>query len=35
VAVTVAGLAAWRLTRRSALAGEGAVTVPVAARRRA
>ncbi|WP_406038014.1 hypothetical protein OG799_24530 [Micromonospora sp. NBC_00898] len=35
VAVTVAGVAAWRLTRRSALAGEGAATVPVAARRRA
>ena len=35
VAVTVAGVAAWRLTRRSTLAGEGAVPVPVAARRRA
>jgi hypothetical protein len=35
VAVTVAGVAAWRLTRRSGLAGEGAVTVPIAARRRA
>ncbi|MBM0227708.1 MULTISPECIES: hypothetical protein [Micromonospora] len=35
VAVTVAGVAAWRLTRRSALAGEGIVPVPVGARRRA
>ncbi|RZU73256.1 hypothetical protein EV384_1657 [Micromonospora kangleipakensis] len=35
VAVTVAGVAAWRLTRRNALAGEGTVPVPVAARRRA
>ncbi|SCG42551.1 hypothetical protein [Micromonospora inositola] len=35
VAVTVAGVAAWRLTRRSTLAGEGTVPVPVGARRRA
>ncbi|GAA4567190.1 hypothetical protein GCM10023176_18810 [Micromonospora coerulea] len=35
VAVAVAGVAAWRLARRNALAGEGAVAVPVPARRRA
>lgn len=35
VAVTVAGVAAWRLSRRTALTGEGRMPVPVAARRRA
>ncbi|SCL18992.1 hypothetical protein GA0070624_1657 [Micromonospora rhizosphaerae] len=35
VAVTVAGVAAWRLARRTALAGEGRMPGPVAARRRA
>ncbi|MFI7281640.1 hypothetical protein ACIBOV_15435 [Micromonospora chersina] len=35
VALTVAGVAAWRLARRTTLAGRGAVPVPVASRRRA
>ncbi|GAB3170511.1 hypothetical protein FHX75_12311 [Micromonospora palomenae] len=35
VTVTAAGVAAWRLSRRSALAGEEAVPVSMATRRRA
>ncbi|MFG3703790.1 hypothetical protein ACGF7U_03500 [Micromonospora sp. NPDC047670] len=35
VTVTLAGVAAWRVTRRGGLARDNAVTVPVAARRRA
>ena len=35
VAVTVAGVAAWRLVRRGALAGERGIPVPAPARRRA
>lgn len=35
VAVTAAGVAAWRLSQRSALAGEKAAPVPMATRRRA
>ncbi|MEU5938371.1 hypothetical protein ABZ807_04140 [Micromonospora sp. NPDC047548] len=35
VTVIAAGVAAWRLPRRSALAGEEAVPVPRATRRRA
>ncbi|NJP32717.1 hypothetical protein [Micromonospora thermarum] len=35
VTVTVAGVVVWRLSRRSALTRTDAVTVPVAARRRA
>jgi ABC-type polysaccharide/polyol phosphate export permease len=35
VALVVAGVAAWRLARRTTLAGRAAVPVPVATRRRA
>ncbi|MFR9776942.1 hypothetical protein ACL02O_12880 [Micromonospora sp. MS34] len=35
VALVVAGVAAWRLARRTTLAGRRAVPVPVATRRRA
>ena len=35
VAVTVTGVAAWRLTRRTALAAQDRMRIPVAARRRA
>ena len=35
VALTVAGVAAWRLARRTTLTGRGAVPVPVGSRRRA
>ncbi|KAB1904870.1 hypothetical protein [Micromonospora sp. AMSO31t] len=34
VALTVAGVATWRLARRTTLAGRGAVAVPVGSRRR-
>ncbi|MEV0429600.1 hypothetical protein ACIBPB_01790 [Micromonospora sp. NPDC049836] len=35
VALVVAGVASWRLARRTTLTGRGAVSVPVAPRRRA
>ncbi|MCW3838784.1 hypothetical protein ONA70_01550 [Micromonospora yasonensis] len=35
VALVVAGVAAWRLARRTTLAGRGAVPVPAGTRRRA
>jgi hypothetical protein len=35
VALAAAGVTAWRLARRTTLAGRGAVPVPVATRRRA
>lgn len=35
MALVVAGVATWRLARRTTLAGRGAVPVPVATRRRA
>lgn len=35
VALVVAGVAGWRLARRTTLTGRGAVSVPAASRRRA